>query len=169
MAATEFFKVVGGDERRDRLVQIGTRQWLLIFGLLTEGDASYNWRKYYDHKPTEAEVRSDISALVNAKVDESILTGFKWNGKPVYLSTENQFNFKAAYDLAVQSEGANLPVKFKLGEDAEGKAVYHTFTALTSFADFITKAFSYIQTCLTEGWTEKDGMDYEAMLTEGNQ
>ena len=36
---------------------------------------------------------------------------------PVWLSSENQFNYKAAYDLAVQTGGATLPVTFKFGTD----------------------------------------------------
>ena len=39
-----------------------------------------------------------------------------WNDIPVWLSTENQLNFKSVYDMAVQAAGASLPVEFKLGE-----------------------------------------------------
>jgi hypothetical protein len=34
---------------------------------------------------------------------------------PVWLSTENQFNYKAAFDLATQTGGKSLPVTFKFG------------------------------------------------------
>lgn len=163
MAQTDFFKVFGAEERQDKVVRISDHNYLLIFGYGTENEQGYNWRKYYDHKPTESELKSDIEALVNSLVDSNILNGFTWNGKPVYLSTENQMNFKAAYDLAVQTEGATLPLKMKLGEDEDGNAVYHTFTALSAFTDFYTKAVAYIQAALQEGWEEKDGIDYSIL------
>ena len=90
----------------------------------------------------------------------------------MYLSTENQFNYKAAYDVAVQTEGQTLPVKFKLGEDEEGQPVYHTFNSLSSFTDFYTRAIAYINQCLNEGWDEKDNFDWtpyeEALGAEQN-
>ena len=77
----------------------------------------------------------------------------------MYLSSENQLNYKAAYDLAVHTNGATLPIKFKLGEN-DGTTVYHTFNTLNSFTDFYTKAISFINATLNEGWTEKDEVDY---------
>ena len=65
-------------------------------------------------------------------------SGLTWNGKPVWLSTENQMDWKSAYDRALQTDGANLPVKFKLGEDTDGRPVYHTFTSINAFGDFTT-------------------------------
>ena len=55
---------------------------------------------------------------INARTDEKIISGLVWTTRPggaipVWLSTENQFNFKSAYDLAVQKV---LPVTFKMGE-----------------------------------------------------
>jgi hypothetical protein len=117
-------------------------------------------------------VKEAIIEDINAQTDEKILSGFVWNNKPVWLSKESQFDFKAAYDLAVQTEGASLPVKFKLGEDENGDAVYHTFNALNSFTDFYTKAIAYINQCLNDGWTKKDGIDwtpYEALFPQPEQ
>lgn len=118
-------------------------------------------------KPSLTQATDGIIADINARTDEKILSGFVWNDTNVWLSTENQFNFKAAYDLAVQTGGANLPVKFKLGENAEKEPVYHTFSEMAEFTDFYTKAVAYINQCLQEGWDEKDAMDfspYEAIL-----
>ena len=118
-------------------------------------------------KPSLTQATDGIIADINARTDEKILSGFVWNDTNVWLSTENQFNFKAAYDLAVQTGGANLPVKFKLGENAEREPVYHTFSEMAEFTDFYTKAVAYINQCLQEGWDEKDAMDfspYEAIL-----
>lgn len=165
MASTDFFKVYGAEQRQDKIVRLSATNYLLIFGYGEEGGQGYNMRKYYDHEPTEAELKADINALINASTDSAILDGFTWNGKRVWLSTENQMNFKAAYDLAVQTNGATLPVKFKLGENSEGAPVYHTFTALTAFTDFYTKAVAHVNSCLNEGWQEKDSVDYDQLLT----
>lgn len=163
---TEFFKVYGAESRQDRLIGISAKNHLLIYGYGTDDGQGYAWRKYYDHKPTEDELKADIETLVNGLVDKRILGGFAWNGKPVYLSTENQMNFKAAYDLAVQTSGATLPMKMKLGEDTDGTAVYHTFDDVATFTDFYTQAVAYIQACLNEGWAEKDSVDYTKLAEE---
>lgn len=166
MNTSEFYKVNGATERNDSLIQIGKKNWLLVFGFFKDADmeSGGNYRKNYDHKPSAEELRNDIEALINKVTDNAIANGFVWNGKSVYLSTENQINFKAAYDLAVQSNGSTLPIKFKLGEEADNTPVYHTFQTLDEFTDFYTKAFAYISQCLNEGWTEKDNIDYQKLL-----
>jgi len=77
---------------------------------------------------------------------------------PVWLSTENQFNYKAAYDLAVMSQGQSLPVTFKFG--ATESPVYYTFETLDDISDFYISAMAYINTTLAEGWKLKDGIDW---------
>lgn len=166
MAKTDFFRCNGATERADKLVCLSSSNYLLIFGFYTDADGNkYTWRKYYDHKPTVREVKQDISDLINAETDAKILTGFTWNGKPVYLSTENQMNFKAAYDIARDTQGASLPVKFKLGEDANAEPVYHTFTKLEPLADFVMKVTSFVVSTLKEGWDKKD-IDYSIFEIE---
>ena len=137
----------------------------------------YEWREVYLYRKQTpivgfAEVKDAILADINHRTDEKILSGFTWTPEggdpiPVWLSTENEFNYKAAYDLAEQTEGASLPVKFKLGEDEEGTPIYHTFTTLPEFRDFYTKAVAHIQQTLQDGWQEKDSIDwtpYEALF-----
>lgn len=166
MATTEFYRCNGATERADALVCLSKTNYLLIFGFGTDEDGNnYTWRKYYDHKPTLRELKQDISCLINSETDAQILTGFKWNGKPVYLSAENQMNFKAAYDIARDTDGATLPVKFKLGEDESGDPVYHTFTKLEPLADFVKKALSFVVATLNEGWVKKD-IDYSIFETD---
>lgn len=166
MAKTEFFRCNGATERADKLVCLSSSNYLLIFGFETDADGNkYTWRKYYDHKPTVREIKQDISDLINAETDAKILTGFTWNGKPVYLSTENQQNFNAAYDFARDTNGATLPVKFKLGEDADANPIYHTFTKFEPLADFVTKATAFVIETLNNGWKKKD-IDYSIFETE---
>lgn len=115
----------------------------------------------FDHKPTADEVKGIVLVWYNANIDNEIVSGFKWNGMPVWLSGENQFNYKAAYDLAAQSAGS-LPVTFKFGTDEE--PVYHEFTTLEELSDFYVKAMKYIQDTLKAGWKKKDAFDLNLYL-----
>lgn len=125
------------------------------------------YEKWFINKPTIQEVKDAVLAGMNAEIDKKILEGFIWNGIPVWLSTENQFNYKAAYDLAVQTKGASLPITFKFGTTEE--PIYHKFNDLESFTDFYTKAMGYINSQLAQGWIEKDSVDwkpYEEILNK---
>lgn len=113
----------------------------------------------FTHKPTFDDIKQVILAWHNEQIDERILSGFVWRDMQVWLSSENQFNYKAAYDLAVQTGGANLPVTFKFGTTDE--PVYHTFTALEELNGFYLSAMKYINDTLAEGWKEKDAIDWE--------
>ena len=112
----------------------------------------------FNHRPTLAEIQSVILAWHNEQIDKQIVSGFTWRGYPVWLSTENQFNYKAAYDLAVQTNGANLPVVFKFGTTEQ--PAYYEFNSLTNLSDFYLSAMAYINDTLTEGWRTKDAIDW---------
>lgn len=121
------------------------------------GAATYEEAEF-DHRPSVEEVRAAIIAWHNARIDEQIKQGFRWEDVSVWLSTENQFNYKAAFDLAVQTQGANLPVVFKLGTDE--KPVYREFTTLDELKAFYTAAMAHVQQTLAAGWKAKDGIDF---------
>ena len=74
-------------------------------------------------------------------------------------TSENQFNYKAAFDLAVQTNGANLPVVFKLGTDE--KPEYREFSTVEDLKAFYTAALSHVQRELAKGWEAKDAIDIE--------
>ena len=117
------------------------------------------------YTPTAEELKRREVDRINRETDMRILSGFVWQDMAVWLSTENQFNYKAAYDLAVQSGGQSLPVMFKFGTDEE--TVYHTFTTMEELTAFYLASVSWVQTCLAEGWAQKDGLDtsaYEELL-----
>lgn len=95
----------------------------------------------------------------NAEISAKILSGFVWNDIPVWLSAENQSNFKAIYDLAFQTSGATLPVTFKLGEDIEGYPIYFTFEDMGTFTDFYTKSVKHVQDTLVSGRALKDAFN----------
>ena len=104
------------------------------------------------------ELKDEILELVNEEVDKTILSGYEYDGKMVWLSTENQFNYKAAYDLSVQTGGQTLPVVFKFG-DTENP-VYHQFTTHNELSDFYIKAMQFISDTLSAGWIMKDSINW---------
>lgn len=80
------------------------------YGIEQYDEKNSTWYEVYFNKNlhpvvTLEEIKEAILADINTQTDEKILTGFVWNDKPVWLSSENQFNFKAAYDLAIQTQG----------------------------------------------------------------
>jgi hypothetical protein len=112
------------------------------------------------HKPTLQEVKEIVLGGINQQTDEAILGGFKWKDMLVWLSSENQFNYKAAYDLAFQTNGASLPTVFKFGTTES--PVYYKFDNLEELTDFYTKALTYINEQLAIGWYKKDNIDWSA-------
>ena len=92
-----------------------------------DGSADY-MEAEFAHKPTDEEIKAAVIGWYNQQTDQTILSGFGYEGDPVWLSSENQFNYKAAYDLAIQSNGTTLPVKFKFGTDEQPK--YRVFERL---------------------------------------
>lgn len=109
-------------------------------------------------KPDVDTVRSLIYGWINDRVDEKILSGLTFLGNKVWLSRENQFNYKSIYDLAVQTGGKNLPVKFKFGTDEQ--PYYVDFNTLEDLSFFTQKWLTHIKTTVENGWKEKDLVDF---------
>lgn len=128
-----------------------------------DGSAEYMEENFLG-KPSGETIRSVILGWYNEQIDREILSGFVYEGMPVWLSSENQFNYKAAHDLAVQNGGATLPVTFKFGTDEEPR--YRTFGKLEELTDFYTKAMKHIQDTLADGWKKKDAFDLEKYRVE---
>ena len=134
-------------------------KWKVRWNITEKEDGSSDWYEQdYDHKPTLEEIRDTIVKFHNDKVDAKILSGFSWKDMPVWLSSENQFNYKASFDLAVQTNGQNLPVRFKFGTDKDPK--YYDFKTVDELSDFYTSAIKFINDTLQEGWAEKDSIDF---------
>jgi len=157
-------KVFGATERHDQLITFNNGKAMLIFGYGEENGNGYDYRQQFNNIPTKHELKEIIEAHVNSLTDERILSGYVWRNNPVWLSSENQFNFKAAYDLAYQTNGASLPAKYKLGEDAQGNPIYYDFIDLATFQDFYFGCVGWIQRCINDGWDEKDSVDYDDLL-----
>ena len=151
-------KRYGATKRNDCLMRIGRSKWELIYGYGSNGETGWDWRERFSHKPTLDEIKEVVLAQINRNTDEKILCGLTWKDMLIWLSTENQFNYKAAYDLAVQTEGASLPVKFKFGTD--DSPIYYTFNTLDELKEFYTTSLNFVQQTLAEGWNEKDNVDW---------
>ena len=111
-----------------------------------------------NHKPSMEEIQNIIYSWYNQEASNLILSGFQWKGYQVWLSQENQLNYKTVYDLAVQSAGISLPVRFKFGTNKNPK--YYTFSSLSELTDFYTSMVKYIQQVLDECWSKKDNINW---------
>lgn len=151
----------------------GISKWYVTVNINIEKvDEGYSYESVtavLDEYPKRSDVVKMVNDYINAKTDQHILSGFVWRDIPVWLSSENQFNFKCAYDLAYQTNGASLPAKYKLGEDADGQPVYYNFTNLSTFQDFYLGCIGWIQKCINDGWAEKDGIDYDEIIPKDRE
>lgn len=109
-------------------------------------------------KPTLEQIKNIVLNTINEEIDQKILSGMVWKDMAIWLSSENQFNYKAAYDLAVMSQGKTLPVIFKFG--TTDNPVYYKFETLEDISDFYISAMAYINKTLEEGWKKKDSIDW---------
>ena len=142
--------------------RVGTRQSVILaqFKIADINDEEcLVCQQQYTSQPGEDQLRREIRQSVNEYTDEQILSSHTYNGKNVWLSSENQFNFKAAYDIAVQTNGANLPVTFKLGTDDEPD--YVEFADLQSLTEFYYGCVQHTNDCLKRGWDLKNSFNYE--------
>lgn len=120
------------------------------------------WQEHkFNHIPTLCEIKNVVNAYYNKLIDETILSGFTWNDMKVWLSNENQLNYKVAYDMAVQTNGSSLPVFFKF-ENIDGSVVYHEFKTVDEISDFYFKYVKHIQSTLMNGWKKKDNIKWDA-------
>ena len=108
---------------------------------------------------TVDEIVNKINELINNEVTYLIKNHFYWNGYNINLSSENQMNYKNAFDLAVATEGDSLPITFKFKKN--GKNEYYTFDTVSELKDFYIKVNKYINECLQDGWGRKDAINPE--------
>lgn len=118
------------------------------------------WQQHvFDHVPTLTEIKNVVIEYYNKEIDKQILSGLTWNGMQIWLSTENQFNYKTAYDLAIQTNGETLPITFKFGNNE--KSIYYKFENLEDLTDFYSTSVKYVQKTLNDGWLKKDSINWD--------
>ncbi|MDC2622339.1 hypothetical protein [Bacteroides ovatus] len=141
------------------------QKWRIRWDVQEKEDGSANYmEEEFLGQPSPEEIKSIVIDWYNKQIEKAILSGFVYENMPVWLSTENQFNYKVVYDLAVQTNGATLPVVFKFGTDEQVQ--YHIFGTLEELTDFYTKAMKYVQDTLTDGWEKKDAFNLELYRVE---
>lgn len=140
-------------------------QIIVCYGLKQVSDDIYECQevvlpKTQHNQLTFDVVKEAIIADIDDRTDAKILNGYPFTPdgaeEPiiVWLSKESQTNFSEAHRLQV------VPVKFKLNEDADKNAIYHTFETFDELDRFYKGGVLWIQQCLNEGWAEKDGIDW---------
>lgn len=156
---------------------------IISYGYVEVDEENATWLEIYLYKKqisqiTLADVKAAIIADIDAQTDGKILEGYEWTilhgdetkakkdrriGETikVWLSRENQDNFKEAHRLACLDATKVIPIKFKINEDEDKKAIYETFKTFDELNQFYLGAFAYIkQNCLDAGWVEKDSIDF---------
>lgn len=162
-------KITNNKSKYQSLTKLASGRYKLNFNLepyyITDEDGNQvetdlaTWTEhYFSSKPSIGQVKNFILDTINKEIDQKILSGMVWKDMPIWLSNENQFNYKAAYDLAVMSQGQSLPVMFKFGTTDE--PVYYNFETLEDISNFYISAMNYINTTLAEGWKKKDSIDW---------
>ena len=159
---------------------------IICYGYNDEPDgANGTWYEIYGISKNNLNfqnVKNAIVADINAQTDEKILNGYEWTilhgndaGKTVkvWLSAENQNNFKAFHDAVKEYPGIDaFPVTYKLAEDENGNPVYETFENMGALSQFYLGIVSYIKQTISEGCARKDSIDwsaYEQALNENEK
>lgn len=141
------------------LSSIGNENYLLRWDVKEEIEGMFTYEEIRLNNPTLEKIKTLITDYYNKCCDKEILSGFTYNDVPVWLSSENQFNYKSAFDLAKQTESSNLPVKFKFGSDIETQ--YFVFETLEKLEDFYIKMNQFIHSTLEKNWKLKDEIDWK--------
>ena len=136
---------------------------IIGYDLQAADEGHYTWNEVYFYKkqtpnPSLEQVKEAVVRDINEATKQKIIEGFVWNGHKVWLSSENQFNYKSAFDMAVQTGGESLPETFKFGTDEVPD--YVTFETVSELRNFWTAARNHIKQSLADGWAFKDGIDW---------
>ena len=149
---------------------------IIGYGLTQIGESDmYEWYEVYLYKSKLQQlnikvVRDAVNNDINSQTDEKILSTFPWTvrhgddeGKEVkvWLSRENQDNFKAKHDAAIMyPELVKFPMTYKISEDEDENAVFEVFQNIEELAQFYLSGSNYIQQCYEAGWDRKKAIDW---------
>ena len=114
-----------------------------------------------------ADVKAAIEGDINAETSALITQGFAYTVKHgaqagtevnVWLSKENQSDFHAMHQNA---DGLTFPVRYKIGETADGMPVYEEFADADEMHTVCTLTSQHVLSCQQDGWDRKDAIDWE--------
>ena len=127
---------------------------VIMYGLNPTDGENAEWYQldFYKKqgKPTFEAVKAAIIADINERITAQIIGGMAWEGKPGWLSIENQINFTTA----------TAPCRLKIGEETDGTPVYHDFETKAALKAFNDACLSWKNGCLEAGRAEKEGIDW---------
>ena len=133
------------------------RRGIWSYGITRNRDTEGVQRSYmeetFDHLPALAEIKAVINEWYNRKITDTIESGYVWNGLKVWLSTENQMNYKTAYDLAFADRRGKPSCYFQARE--EDNPTFYEFASMQQLQEFYTGAVKHIQETQKEGWALK--------------
>lgn len=148
---------------------------IIGYELKQTSDDMYEWLEVYLYKSQFNsiginEIKDAINGDIDNQTDEKILCTYPWTvlhgddaGKSikVWLSKENQNNFKAKHDAAlVYPDLVRFPMTYKISEDENKNAIYEVFESIQELAHFYLGGISYIQQCYEDGWARKGAIDW---------
>lgn len=137
-------------------IKVDGSRIVIGYGLKEAENGLYEWYEVYLYKKQNSQITFDvvkdaIISDINERVKNKIIGGFMWNDKSVWLSEENQMNFAQAV----------VPATFKIGEEEDGTPIYHSFSTKTELKNFVEACVQWKQQCLSDGWAEKDAIDWQ--------
>lgn len=129
-------------------------QVIVSYEMTADGKKNAFWHEvtFFKKKgiPTLEQLKQAVIQDINDRVKTAIISGFTYEGNPVWLSQENQLNFSQAV----------VPATLKIGEQADGTPIYKTFSDAAELKAFNDACSLWRQQCLSEGYQKKDGMDW---------
>lgn len=159
-------KKVFGKKKEFSLLKVEGSQIVIGYGMADAGNGNATWYEIrFNRKQkgslTIEEVKEAVIECINSLVTERILSGYEWTvlhgsdeGKTVkvWLSAENQANFKAKHDTAVaHPDLVAFPIKYKVSEDEDKNPVYENFQTLEELVRFYLGGVAYIESCYQAG------------------
>lgn len=157
---------------------------VVCYGYQEIDSENATWNEIYFYKKqisqlSFADIKKAIIADIDADTDEKILCGYEWTvlhgddeGKvaKVWLSKENQTNFKAKHDAAAAyPDRVTFPMKYKIAEDDDEKAIYEVFQSFEELVAFYLGGLAYIEACYQAGWATKDAIDFSVYNSETSE
>lgn len=133
-------------------------KWRVRWDVSTDesGTTSY-MEEEFGHRPSRDEIKSLICGWISGATREKIISGFSYEGVPVWLSQENQANYERAY---IQSRTGNgVSVVFKFGTDEN--PVYRRFEKAADLEKFYRAFSGHIQQAQLDGWNARDAIDLD--------
>lgn len=149
-------KIYGTTQRQDGVQRVGKDKWLLYFGLYEKDGSTYEYRYTFTSKPTMDEVKQLVRDAIDAETRDKIVNRFEYDGIKVWLSDEKQRN----YASMERNDSLTYPLTVKLNEEADATPIYHTFQTREDFIAFSKAASTYIFKAISDGWKEKDNVDW---------